>query len=536
MVKERGRVLTLGISGNFSRGQSRREFLRILGAGASALALGGFPSCKTSKKTFPNIVYLIADDLGYGDVSCLNPEGKIFTPHMDELASGGMIFTDAHSGSAVCSPTRYGILTGRYCWRSRLGSGVLWGYSPALIPRSRLTVASLLKKNGYATACVGKWHLGLNWATKDEQAFSDRSDETGESVDYAQPIEGGPLDLGFDTFFGIPSSLDMLPYVYVEDDRVVEEPTGTIEGTEGRRFYRGGPIAPGFKHREVLPKCTAKAVQFIDNHAETHPDSPFFLYFPLSAPHTPILPVEEFQGKSGIGPYGDFVMQCDWTVGQIMEALERNGMTEKTLFILTSDNGCSPMVDFADLDRQGHHPSYHFRGYKADIFEGGHRIPFIVRWPVHVKKGSTCDDTICLTDLLATVAAVLDSDLPDNAGEDSVSILPDLFGTAKAPVREATVHHSINGSFSIRQGKWKLEFCPGSGGWSYPVPEEAKRLGLPKFQLYDLSQDIGEQQNVMDRHPEVIQHLTELLVKYVDRGRSTPGMPQKNDRPVSFIP
>ena len=510
--------------------------MRTMGWGISALALSGFPSCdRRRSKGYPNIVYVIADDMGYGDVSCLNPGSRIPTPNMDRLASEGMVFTDAHSGSAVCTPTRYGILTGRYSWRSRLQSGVLWGYSRALIPESRLTVASLLKRHGYATACVGKWHLGWNWATTDGYVFSDRSDEKGPTVDYSRPITDGPIDLGFDTYFGIPASLDMLPYVYVENDRVVAAPTETIEGTEGRRFYRGGPIAPGFRHEEVLPRCTRKAVDFIDEHAESNPDAPFFLYFPLSAPHTPILPTEEFQGKSGIGPYGDFVMQCDGTIGEVMRALDRHNLAENTLFIVTSDNGCSPMADFDDLARQGHHPSYHFRGHKADIFEGGHRIPFIVRWPAKVEPGSACDDTICLTDLMATSAAILDFDLPDNAGEDSVSILPDLFGKASGPVREATVHHSINGSFSIRQGRWKLEFCPGSGGWSYPRPEEAEKLDLPRFQLYDLDKDIGERNNVMDKHPDVVERMTELMTRYVAEGRSTPGLPQKNDRPVSFL-
>jgi arylsulfatase A len=523
------------VSGNILEKQSRREFLKTLGMGASALVLGGFPACRTQSKSFPNIVYIIADDMGYGDVSCLNPDGKIPTPNMDRLASEGMIFSDAHSGSAVCTPTRYGILTGRYAWRSRLESGVLWGYSRTLIPKTRMTVASFLKQYGYSTACVGKWHLGWDWATTDGNIFSDRSDETGETVDYSKPIKGGPLDLGFDYFFGIPASLDMLPYVYVENDRVVAAPTEAVEETQGRQFFRGGPIAPGFKHEEVLPRCTAKAVEFIDNHAIKRPADPFFLYFPLNAPHTPILPTREFQGKSGIGPYGDFVMQCDWTVGEILKALDRHKIAENTLFIVTSDNGCSPMADFDDLARQGHHPSYHFRGYKADIYEGGHRIPFIARWPAKVVPGSLCDDTICLTDLMATMAAILDFDLPGNAGEDSVSILPDLLGTAMAPVREATVHHSINGSFSIRQGKWKLEFCPGSGGWSYPTPVEAQNLELPRIQLYDLDLDIGEQKNVMDEHPDIVEHLTELMAKYVNDGRSTPGLAQKNDRPVSFL-
>jgi arylsulfatase A len=514
--------------------QSRREFLRTLGLGASALAFSQFPSCTRRAKDFPNIVYIIADDMGYGDVSCLNPEGKIVTPHMDQLASEGMIFTDAHAGSAVCTPTRYGILTGRYCWRSRLQEGVLWGYSPHLIEKERLTVASLLKQHGYATACVGKWHLGLDWITHDGYKYTDSSDETGEHVDYSQPVSNGPLDLGFDYFFGIPASLDMVPYVYVENDRVVQAPTEFIVGEMGLRFHRTGPIAPGLKHEEVMPTFTQKAVDFIQKHVKSGLNDPFFLYFPLSAPHTPILPVKEFQGRSGIGPYGDFVIQCDWTVGEIMQALDRNGLAEKTLFIVTSDNGCSPMADLDALERKGHHPSYHFRGYKADIFEGGHRIPHIVRWPDKVKSGSSCDDTICLTDLLATLANILGYRLPDNAGEDSVSILPDLLGKAIHPAREATVHHSVNGSFSIRQGRWKLELCPGSGGWSYPQPGEARILGLPSIQLYDLARDIREQENLQGERPEVVKHLVHLLEKYVADGRSTPGRPQANEVPVNI--
>lgn len=514
--------------------QSRREFLQTLGLGASALALNQFPACRGRSKNYPNIVYIIADDMGYGDVSCLNPESKIVTPHIDRLAAGGMIFTDAHSGSAVCTPTRYGILTGRYSWRSRLQEGVLWGYSPHLIEKERMTVASLLKKSGYATACVGKWHLGLDWVTHDGYRFTDSSDETGEHIDYTRPISHGPLDLGFDYFFGIPASLDMVPYVYIANDRVVEAPTEFIVGEMGLGFYRTGPIAPGLKLEEVMPTFTQKAVDFIKKNANSGSKNPFFLYFPLSAPHTPILPTREFKGKSGIGAYGDFVIQCDWTVGEIMQVLDRNGLTENTLFIVTSDNGCSPMADFEDLARKGHKPSYHFRGYKADIFEGGHRIPYIVRWPGRVKEGSTCDDTICLTDLLATVADILGFDIPANAGEDSMSILPDLLGTASGPIREATVHHSVNGSFSIRQGKWKLELCPGSGGWSYPQPGEARRLGLPDLQLYDVAQDFRERENIQNKHPDVVEHLVHLLEKYVADGRSTSGRPQANDVPVDI--
>lgn len=500
---------------------TRRHFMKSAGvfAGGMLTASNLLSNCTLGKKN-PNIVYILADDLGYGDIHALNADSKIPTPNCDQLARNGMVFTDAHSGSAVCTPTRYGILTGRYAWRTRLKSGVLWGYSKALIEPERMTVASLLKQKGYATACVGKWHLGWNWQTHDNAALSDDWNVTGEQVDYSKPIQNGPTDLGFDYFFGIPASLDMLPYVYVENDMVVEPPTGTIEATTGYAFYRGGPIAPGFKHEEVLPVCTEKAVHFIEDHIAKDNDNPFFLYFPLNSPHTPILPTDDFKGKSVVGPYGDFVMQSDAAIGTIKKTLEKHNLLDNTLFIVTSDNGCSPMANFEHLQENGHYPSYHFRGHKADIFEGGHRIPFIAHWPERIEKGTVCDDTICLTDLMATAAALTGAPLPDNAGEDSYDISADLFGTAAAPIREATVHHSINGSFSIRQGKWKLELCPGSGGWSYPRPAEAKKLDLPPVQLYDLEKDIGEKNNVYEQYPEVVERLTKLLEKYKESGRS----------------
>jgi arylsulfatase A len=497
-------------------------------AGATGLnALAAEGSTETGEG-HPNIVYILADDMGYGDVACLNKDGKIPTPNMDRLAQEGVVFTDAHSGSAVCTPTRYGVLTGRYSWRTRLKQSVLYGYSRSLMDPDRLNVASYLKPYGYRSACIGKWHLGLDWATKDG------GEAKAGNVDYSKPVGNGPAAMGFDYSFGIPASLDMDPYVYVENDRVVEGATETIEVQRGMGFYRGGPIAPSFTHIGVLPTLTDKAVGCIDQHAATHADKPLFMYFPLPAPHTPILPTEEFQGKSGIGPYGDFVCQVDWTVGQVMEALERNGMTQNTLIVVTSDNGCSPMANFGDLAKHGHDPSYVFRGHKADIFEGGHRVPFIARWPARVKAGTTCDDTICLTDLMATAADIVGGALLDNAGEDSVSILPALLGQAGRPMREATVHHSINGSFSIRQGKWKLEFCPGSGGWSAPKPKQARQQNLPGIQLYDLSTDIAERTNVHDQHPDVVERLTKLLEKYIADGRSTPGAPQQNEGETSI--
>jgi arylsulfatase A-like enzyme len=295
---------------------------------------------------------------------------------------------------------------------------------------------------------------------------------------------------------------------------------------EDKKFMRAGWIGDDFQPKEVLPTLTSKVESLIDGYAKG--EEPFYIYFPLPAPHTPILPAPEFQGKSGTNEYGDFCLHVDDTVGRVMKALERNGLTENTIVVFTSDNGCSPRADYQELAVFGHNPSYVFRGHKADIYEGGHRIPFIIRWPQVIQSGSESDQTVCLIDLTATMAEITGYELPDSAAEDSVSNLPIWTGTAAEPVREATVHHSINGSFSIRKGKWKLEMCPGSGGWSYPRPNTDEVVGLPPIQLYDLSQDIGERENVQDQYPEIVQELKSLLSKYVKNGRSTPGANQPN--------
>ena len=467
-------------------------------------------------RSVPNIVLILADDLGYGDVRCLNPQGKIATPNIDRLAAEGMRFTDAHSGSAVCTPTRYGILTGRYCWRSHLQSGVLLGFSPPLIATERLTAPALLKQHGYATACIGKWHLGL--------AFAGGSDAKGP--DLTKPIRHGPTTRGFDYFFGISASLDMPPFAFIENDHFTEMPS--VEKT----WIRKGPAAAGFEAVDVLPALVRKAVEYVA--ARGADKKAFFLYLPLTSPHTPIVPTRDWQGRSGLNAYGDFVMQTDAGVGEILTALDKHGLTDNTLVVMTSDNGCSPAANTAELEGKGHYPSGHFRGYKADIFDGGHRIPFVARWPAKIKAGAASDQLICLTDLMATCAEIVGAKLPDNAGEDSVSILPVLLGQASKPVREAVVHHSINGSFAIRQGQWKLELCPDSGGWSPPKPGSAEAKRLPPVQLYDMSRDAAERSNVGKEHPEIVARLVKLLEKYVADGRSTPGAPQPNDAAVKF--
>ncbi|WP_422930241.1 sulfatase family protein [Singulisphaera sp. PoT] len=502
--------------------------------GALALALVMFQAVvagAAAPSRPPNIVYILADDLGLGDVRCYNPSGKIATPNLDRFASQGMRFTDAHSGSAVCTPTRYGILTGRYSWRTSLKMGVLFGYDRPLIEPDRLTVPAFLRQSGYRTACVGKWHLGMDWPL----AEGENSDKiaTGREVDYSKPIANGPTSFGFDRYFGISASLDMPPYVFIDQDRTVGLPT--VE----KNFGRKGLAATGFKAEEVVPTLVQSAMSYIDtvaNARRSGGSKPFFLYMPLTAPHTPLTPSREWSGKSGLCAYADFVMQVDDAIGQVLASLEASGLAGETLVVVTSDNGYAPQADYETLIEGGHDPSAGFRGTKADIFEGGHRIPFIVRWPGRVHPGTTSDRLICLTDLFATCAEILGTHLPDSAGEDSVSFLPTLLGNVDAPGREAIVHHSINGSFAIRQGSWKLCLCPDSGGWTSPLPGTEEAKGLPRVQLYDLAKDPAERHNLQAERSDVVERLTWLLEKYGANGRSTPGIAQPNSGFSAEIP
>jgi arylsulfatase A-like enzyme len=492
----------------------------------------------------PNIIYILCDDLGYGDVRALNPEGKIATPRMDALAREGMIFTDAHSGSAVCTPTRYGVLTGRYAWRTKLQSQVLGGLSPALIEPGRMTAASLLRSHGYHTACVGKWHLGLDWVKYPGKEVTELKIETPEqvhNVDYSKPFANGPLAHGFDEYFGISASLDMVPYTFLRNDRVEVLPTAEkafamMQGRPGGKT-RLGPAAPEFEVEQVLPALAKETIRIIDSRAAAAKGGqPFFIYLPFASPHTPIAPAEEWRDKSGLNRYADFVMQTDHAIGQIVDAIDKAGLRENTLIIVTSDNGCSPQAKFDELIAKGHNPSYVFRGTKADIFEGGHHIPFLVRWPARVKAGTKTDQTVWLGDFLATCAEIVGARLPENAGEDSVSLLSILESRATGPIHEAVVHHSINGSFAIRQGDWKLAVCPDSGGWSAPRPNNAKKMkDLPPVQLFNLKQEIGEQTNLQADNPQVVSRLRTLLEKYIADGRSTPGAPQKNAVEVQLV-
>lgn len=508
---------------------------------ATALVISCGSKKESSPKQLPNIIYILADDLGYGDVSCLNAEAKTATPNIDKLSTEGMTFTDAHSGSSVCTPTRYGILTGRYCWRTSLKSGVLWPYDGPLIEPERLTVGELLKQNGYTTACIGKWHLGWEWPTTDSskinsairQAEWDRSgklrSEFEAKVDFSKTIENGPVTRGFDYYFGddVPN---FPPYFFIENDRTIGIPD---EQKPGDMFGNEGVMLKGWALEKVMPAITQKAVDYIKNTQsifKREADKPFFLYFALTAPHTPIAPNENFRGSSKAGAYGDFVQEVDWTVGQVLKALDEEGLTDNTLVIFTSDNG-SPGRDGTNMSgavssvlKYGHNPSYQFRGTKADIWDGGHHVPFFVKWPGNVVPATKSNEIICHTDFMATCAAILGKELPNNAAEDSYNLLPLIKGeNFNFPVREATVHHSGGGQFAIRKGKWKYIDGGGSGGWTTPKNnQQAEKEGLPPIQLYDLSTDIGETNNVYTEHPDVVDELKNLLEKYKAEERSVP--------------
>lgn len=449
----------------------------------------------------PNIIYILTDDLGYGDVSVYNSKSKIATPWIDALAKEGMLFTDAHSNSSVCTPTRYGILTGQYAWRTSLKNGVLWSYDKPLITPNQLTVAQLLKNNGYQTACIGKWHLGLNWAQ-----------QTNGEIDFTKPINGGPTQIGFDYFYGISASLDIPPYFYIDGNKITATRIDSIQEQGGQGFWRAGPIGNDFKHQEVLDTFVSKSIQYISKASKQK--DPFFLYLALASPHTPILPSTNYKSITATNAYGDFVKMTDAKIGEILQYLKDNNLDKNTMIVFTSDNGCSPSANFKELREKGHVPSAGFRGTKADIYEGGHRVPFIVKWPGNVKANSINNATICLTDFMATCSDLLNTKLQNNVGQDSYSLLPLLTPSKKTTYqRTSTIHHSIDGYFAIRKGDWKLALCRGSGGWSAPTENQAAKNNMPAVQLYNLKEDPAEQNNVYTKYPEIVRALTEELEK-----------------------
>ncbi|MCA9223859.1 MAG: arylsulfatase [Planctomycetales bacterium] len=507
------------------------------------LLLVGVAPAPLSAAKRPNIVVLYADDLGYGDVQCYNKQrGKIPTPHIDRLAADGLRFTDGHSSSGVCSPSRYTILTGRYHWRSRLQSGIVGLWGAPLITPDRMTIGSLARQHGYRSACIGKWHLGWNWPIpaakrslfqttgyggKKNLTATDAHRAAWREV-FSQPIPGGPTAVGFDEYFGtdVPN---WPPYCFIENDRTVGVPS---EYADPKLFAKNqasqqGPALAGWTLEPILPTLGDRAAAFIKREAKT--PEPFLLYMPLTAPHTPLAVDKPWKDKSELNLYADFVMETDAVVGQVLKALEQSDAADNTLVFFTSDNGCAPYIGAAELEEKGHYPSGPLRGYKADAWEGGHRVPFIVRWPGIVAAGGVNHQLVHQADLLATIADVLETDLPDDAGEDSFSLLPLLQGKDQ-PVRETAVSCSINGTPSVRDGVWKYIAARGSGGWGKGGDQSQP------VQLYELSTDLSESNNLAAAQPERLAQMQALLEKLITSGRSNPGPPQKNDVQVRRFP
>ena len=464
----------------------------------------------------PNIVVILADDLGYGDVRPNNPKSKIETPYFDQLAREGVNFVDAHSGSGVCTPTRYGLVCGRYCWRTSLKRGVLGGYSKPLIASKQQTIATVLKSAGYDTKCVGKWHLGLGWQWK--KGEPDNINYFGiaggkQMVDYSQPILDSPVHHGFQQCLIIPASLDMSPYVFIDGDRVTQLPNKVVDGRKFPAFYRKGEIASDFRHIDCLGHLTDNACKYIRSHKNSK--APFFLYFPMPAPHKPVIPSKQFQGTSGLGPYGDFVRQVDDSIGKIIKSIDESGMKDNTLLIVTSDNGS--FMNRIDDDQSDHKsdesiqafaPKNHtsngdLRGTKADVWEGGHRVPFFVRWPSQIQGNRKITTTICLTDILASACDAGNVEFSKVASPDSFSFLSVAKGTPSKQPRPMVINHSAGGMFAIRDGKWKLVLGNGSGGREKP---RGKPFAKP-FELYDLEMDLGETNNVFDQHPDQVKKM-----------------------------
>lgn len=479
----------------------------------------------------PNIVVILADDFGVGDIQAHYPKNKIPTPHLDRLARQGRSFTDAHSPSAVCSPTRYGLLTGRYNWRTRLQEWVLAAYEPPLIAADRPTLPGFLKQQGYHTACIGKWHLGWEWPGPQASHMTEkRNGQASLEWDFTKPIKGGPTDRGFDYYFGVDLP-NLPPFTFIENDRVLVQPSEKFrpdknEGVVLPNGFAGAPAAPDWRLQDILPEITKRAVSHIHDRAEK--EQPFFLYFSLTSPHEPIVPSKRFQGKSGIAPIADFVMETDWSVGQLLNALDDAGVAEDTIVIFTADNGHSHYTGWDQLIAAGHQPSGPYRGHKGDIWEGGHRVPLIVRWPGRVDAGTVTDQLVCLTDLFATCAEIVATELPASGAEDSLSFASALLDEPNANGRTTLVSHSNMGEFSYRDGQWKLVFRMSGSNL-------ARSRGKPTIaELYHLGSDVGEQSDVSKQHPDVVRRMTEELRTLVDRGTSRPGQHASNDTAVRF--
>lgn len=478
------------------------------------ILLLAFASLATAQKP-PNIVVILADDFGVGDIQAHYPNNKIATPYLDKLVSQGVSFTDAHSPSAVCTPTRYGLLTGRYSWRTRLQEWVLAAYEPPLIAEGRATLPSLLRDNGYSTAMIGKWHLGWDWAGPQPSAMNEvRNGNKTLQWDYTKPIRNGPTGRGFDYYFGVDLP-NMPPFTFIENDRVVVQPTAKYvydekEGVVMPRGFEGNPMAPGWKFADIVPELTKRAVEQIQQRAKQ--DKPFFLYYAMTSPHEPVVPSKRFRDKSGIAPVADFVMETDWSAGQVLQAIDDAGIADNTIVIFTADNGHSHYTGWEDLVGAGHMPSGPYRGHKGDIWEGGHRVPLVVRWPGKTPANSSSAQMVSLTDMLATCAQAAGAKVPKGAAEDSISFLDSALGKPQKNPRTTLINHSNFGEFAYRNGPWKLVYRLGDEDL------EKSRGKKTVAELYNLDKDIAEAHDLAQEQPEMVRKLTKELESAIARG------------------
>ncbi len=493
----------------------------------------------------PNVVLILADDLGYGDVGCYNPESKVPTPNIDRLAKEGMLFSDAHSPSTVCTPTRYSILTGRMAFRTGMRGVFTGAGGPCMIEESRPTIGSMLQDKGYTTALFGKWHVGMTFLDEGGEPINKNGLEAVQRIDYSRPISDAPIHRGFDQFFGTVScpTTDWL-YAFIEGDRIPVPPTGIIDreplpNHPYSRDNRPGMIAPGYDLEEIDLVFLEKSRAFLKEHSKRSPEEPFFLFHSTQAVHLPSFAADPFKGKTEAGPHGDFIFELDYVVGELMKALDEHGLADNTLVILTSDNGPEVPTVISMRNDHDHDGARPWRGVKRDNWEGGHRVPFIARWPGKIQPGSRSEQTICLTDLMATCAAIVGADLPNDAAEDSYDFLPVLLGTAGSKsLRQYTLHQTMSLALAIRSGSWKYLDHKGSGGNNYSRDGRwgMKTYALPELapdapgQLYRLDEDPGESTNLYFEHPEIVKELKAKLEEFKVSGRSAPVRVGASDR------